>query len=866
MPHWLQQLFAPPIFDNQEKTRSARILSSFAWIAISILLGLILLRILVWGTSSTATPIRILFLIILLLIAGQFLIRRGYVRGASIFLVSAIWAALTYQSWVADGIRDIATIGYLIIVLLASLLLGWRAGTLVGIVSVASLWYFAFLENQGLRSTSIDKPLNYARDLTLIFCLAGTLLYLLINNLNRSLYDAHLELKERLRAEEKLQTQARYLTALHETALGLVNRLELGPLLESILAQASELLETPHVCLDLVLADGSALKQELGYGYFEPLTGHTAEKGLGLTGTVWETGSTVVTQNYHEWEGRISLAVEEGIVSAIGVPLKTAGKVIGTLLVAHVDKTKVFTSEQVLLLERIAALASIAIDNAILYEQAQKELHERKAAEVAMRASEERFRKVFHASPIAICITTLAEGRLLDANSAYWALTGYDSETSKGLTSEQLRLWETPELRRDFVTRLRTQHSIYNPNYEFNTTQNEHRSAIALYELIELNEQACILSMFYDVTTQRQTEAALRESESRMSAIFRAIPDMIFEINKEGVLTGFIASSEIQPLMPPEDFLGHNIKDLFPVSISLQTMFAIERALATNQLHAFEYGMPPGEEVQFFEARIAAISSDTAIIMVRDISQRRWVETDRENLIQELEDKNAELERFTYTVSHDLKSPLITIKGFLGFLEEDAAAGNLERFRSDVKRIADATEKMQSLLNELLELSRVGRVINIFEYISFKDLAQEAVDLVYGRLQSAKVTVKIQPEMPDVYGDRKRLLEVVQNIVDNAAKFMGSQPDPSIEIGYEKSEIEGKPIFFIKDNGMGMEPEHLDRIFGLFNKLDASSEGTGIGLTIVKRIIEVHNGRIWVTSEMGKGATFFFTLPTGPAS
>jgi signal transduction histidine kinase len=123
----------------------------------------------------------------------------------------------------------------------------------------------------------------------------------------------------------------------------------------------------------------------------------------------------------------------------------------------------------------------------------------------------------------------------------------------------------------------------------------------------------------------------------------------------------------------------------------------------------------------------------------------------------------------------------------------------------------------------------------------------------------------IQGGMPTVYGDRRRLIEVVQNIVDNAAKFTGSQPEPLIEIGQEGL-LDGKPIFFIKDNGIGIEPEHLDRIFGLFNKLDASSDGTGIGLTIVKRIIEVHNGRIWVESEAGKGSTFFFTLQTGPAS
>jgi PAS domain S-box-containing protein len=865
MPTWLQRLLVPPIFDDQEKTRTARILNSFIWSAVGLLLAIILLRIFVWGSGLESKAIRLLALIILILIGMQFLMRRGYVHGASTFLVIATWLTLSYQAWIADGIRDVATVGYLVIVLMASLLLGWRQGSIVGGLSILAFWVFASLEHLGLRSNGVDAPLNYARDLTLIVCLVVTLLYLLVNNLNRSLYDARLELTERLRAEEKLQTQARYLMALHETTLGLVNRLEISPLLESILTQASELLETPHVCLDLVTPDGSLLKQELGFGYFEALTGNTIEKGLGLTGTVWASGRTVVTQNYHEWEGRISLAVEVGIIAAIGVPLKTGKKVVGTLLVAHVDREKIFTSEQVLLLERIAALASIAIDNAILYEQAQKELFERKAAELAMRASEERFRKVFHASPIAICITSLEEGHLLDANSAYWIMTGYDPKTSIGLSSEQLELWETPQLRDEFVSRIQREHSIYDPNYEFTTMQREHKSAIALYELIEVNDQTCVLSMFYDVTTQRQTEAALRESESRMSAIFRAIPDMIFEINKDGILTGFIASSEIQPLLPPEDFLGHNIKELFPVSISLQTMFAIERALATNQLHAFEYGMPPGEEVQFFEARIAAISADTAIIMVRDISQRRWVETDRENLIQELEDKNAELERFTYTVSHDLKSPLITIKGFLGFLEDDAATGNMERFRSDIKRISDATEKMQSLLNELLELSRVGRVINILEFISFKDISAEAVDLVYGRLQNEKVAVKIQQDMPNVYGDRKRLVEVVQNIVDNAAKFMGPQPNPCVEIGQE-GQLDGKPIFFIKDNGVGIEHEHLDRIFGLFNKLDANSEGTGIGLTIVKRIIEVHNGKIWVTSEIGRGSTFFFTLPTGPSS
>lgn len=234
----------------------------------------------------------------------------------------------------------------------------------------------------------------------------------------------------------------------------------------------------------------------------------------------------------------------------------------------------------------------------------------------------------------------------------------------------------------------------------------------------------------------------------------------------------------------------------------------------------------------------------------------------RQDLISELETKNAELERFTYTVSHDLKSPLFTIRGFLGYLEQDALAGNRERMKSDVQRITDATEKMQQLLNDLLELSRIGRLMNETVDIPFGELAREAVELVHGRIMESGVAVHIDADMPTVHGDRQRLLEVVQNLVDNAAKFMGDQPDPRIEIGWEGEE-DGKPILYVRDNGMGIPPEHHERIFGLFNKLDVKVDGTGIGLALVKRIVEVHGGRIWVQSEAGKGSTFLFTLAGG---
>ncbi len=241
--------------------------------------------------------------------------------------------------------------------------------------------------------------------------------------------------------------------------------------------------------------------------------------------------------------------------------------------------------------------------------------------------------------------------------------------------------------------------------------------------------------------------------------------------------------------------------------------------------------------------------------------QRQRADEERDTLIAELEARNSELERFTYTVSHDLKSPLITVRGFLGFIEQDARAGNFDRMETDLARIVEATDKMRRLLDELLELSRIGRMMNPPEAVPFETIAQEAIRLVQGRIEARGVQVKIAPALPVVHGDRARLVEVVQNLVDNACKFMDDQAAPQITIGARGTDRDGKPILFVQDNGSGIDPQYHEKVFGLFNKLDAKGEGTGVGLALVKRIVEVHGGRIWLESKLGTGATFLFTLP-----
>ena len=203
-------------------------------------------------------------------------------------------------------------------------------------------------------------------------------------------------------------------------------------------------------------------------------------------------------------------------------------------------------------------------------------------------------------------------------------------------------------------------------------------------------------------------------------------------------------------------------------------------------------------------------------------------------LIGELKAKNAELEQFAYTISHDLKAPIITIRGFLGFLKADALAGNTLRLQKDIQRISEAADKMHKLLNDLLDLSRIGRVVNKIGMISFYGLVEKAREILQGRLYENNVEIIIDNALPMVYGEDQRLLEVVQNLIDNAAKFMGDQPNPRVEIGQCGMSENGFATLYVRDNGVGIEPQFHERIFGIFNRLNPDIEGTGVGLSLVK--------------------------------
>lgn len=271
----------------------------------------------------------------------------------------------------------------------------------------------------------------------------------------------------------------------------------------------------------------------------------------------------------------------------------------------------------------------------------------------------------------------------------------------------------------------------------------------------------------------------------------------------------------------------------------------------------------------FDQGRIVAVAGmankeaeydDWDVVQLSLLMDAVWKVVERRRSEEQLRQRNAEMERFTYAISHDLKSPLVTVSAFLGYLEADIAHGDQERIGRDMGYIRAAVERMGLLLGELLDLLRLGWVVSNPLWVDFQELVQETLQLVAGPIRERGVRVTVSRERIMLFGDRPRLVELFQNLVENAVKYMGDQADPRMEIGAEGSG--GETVFFVRDNGMGIDLRYRENIFGLFNKLDAQSEGSGLGLALVKRIVEMYGGRIWVESEgAGRGSCFRFTLP-----
>lgn len=240
-----------------------------------------------------------------------------------------------------------------------------------------------------------------------------------------------------------------------------------------------------------------------------------------------------------------------------------------------------------------------------------------------------------------------------------------------------------------------------------------------------------------------------------------------------------------------------------------------------------------------------------------DVTEQRRTE-------EQLRKANEEIQDFVHVVSHDLKTPVISIHGFSKRLLENYSDKLDEKGKSYLDHIMSGITRLQALVSDLLTFSRMGRMVPKIESESSLDIVKNVRSDLRERLEESGADLLVPEDLPTISCDRERLYQVFQNLVVNAIKFTRESESPKIEVGYEDKGESHQ--FHVKDNGTGIDPQDQKRIFEKFERLEEAEEqeGTGLGLAITERIVESHGGRIWVESEKGKGATFYFTLPKQP--
>ncbi len=388
-----------------------------------------------------------------------------------------------------------------------------------------------------------------------------------------------------------------------------------------------------------------------------------------------------------------------------------------------------------------------------------------------------------------------------------------------------------------------------------------------------------------DVTARERAEALLRESEERYRAVVQHVVDGVITIDQHGIIRSVNVAAERLFGYSAAELRGKNVALLMPEPYQSQHDGYIASYRETGQAKIIGIG----REVFGRRKNGSVFPIDLAISefrlgearyftgLVRDISERKEVEARLEFYAEaltrqnaELASSNQELDDFAYIASHDLKEPLRGIHNYAGFLIEDHGDRLGDDGRAKLETVKRLAQRLEGLINSLLTFSRVGRVELAVQETDLNQILAEVLDSLAITLKQKGVEVRIPKRLPSLRCDQVRIAEVFRNLITNAIKY-NDKPTKWVEIG---ACADGEPVgsgkfrpgeaaFYVRDNGIGIQEKHFETVFQIFKRLhsrDRYGEGTGAGLTIVKKIVERHGGRIWADSKTGEGATFYFTL------
>lgn len=481
----------------------------------------------------------------------------------------------------------------------------------------------------------------------------------------------------------------------------------------------------------------------------------------------------------------------------------------------------------------------------------------------ALPLDDSRFRELLDSAPDTIIITD-PEGSILFANRQVEQMLGYAPEELLGQPVELL----VPE-------GAQPTHAQYRASYQAAARTRPMGGGLDLYARhkdgteipVDINlspthtpQGTLVMSVIRDVSERRQADARFR-------ALLEAAPDAMVIVEPGGKIV--LVNSQTEKLFgySREALLGGPVELLMPERFREQHPAHREAYAGEPHVRPMGAGLEllgrraDGTEfpVEISLSPLTWKDGQLIIAAIRDITERRQADLALARQAEELRRSNQELEQFAYVASHDLQEPLRMVSSYTQLLAKDYGGQLSPEADRYIEFAVDGVKRMQELINDLLAYSRVGTQGREFQTVDAEAVLARVTANLEATILESDAVVTHDP-LPKVTADALQLTQLLQNLISNGLKFRGEDP-PRVHVSVERREREW--VFSIQDNGIGIAPRHLERIFLIFQRLHSRRKypGTGIGLAICKKIVERHGGNIWVEAEPGKGSTFFFSLP-----
>ena len=356
-----------------------------------------------------------------------------------------------------------------------------------------------------------------------------------------------------------------------------------------------------------------------------------------------------------------------------------------------------------------------------------------------------------------------------------------------------------------------------------------------------------------DINERYLTQEKIKLQSYLLDTIAANMPISIYTIDKKGCILSINGSALDIAVCDTGSIIGTNVYNIF-----IDKQEEIDIAIAGGVVN-FKNTIVKNQEY-FFETFIFPADSSTDVALIAftiDITKEKLQENNIKAYYDNLERINKELDQYAYIVSHDLKAPLRAIRSLSEFIEDELGELITDEVAKDFELMRGRVRRMELLINGILEYSKAGRQINNSQLFSVNDLISDIITTI---APSSLYSFDIQAAMPVINADKIKIEQVFSNYISNAIKY-NNNPNPIINIGYTKTETHYN--FFVKDNGPGIDPDYHEKVFAIFQTINSKDnvESTGVGLAIVKKIVEEAGGNVWVESEPGYGSAFYFSLP-----